>query len=97
MPGACVFGHDGRPMFDGNGLAGLCGKFLKPIALGQVKQLRALLPDSIEVVGVGGVSEGRDAIDMLRAGASAVQVGSACYAHGAKVFQDILGTMPLEG
>ena len=88
-----MFGSDSQPMVDGNGLAGMGGKFLKPIALGQVKQLRALLPDSIEVVGAGGVSEGRDVEDMLCAGASAVQVGSACYAYGAKVFQDILGTM----
>ena len=35
---------------------------------------------SIPVVGMGGVASGRDAIEMMMAGASAVQVGAAIFA-----------------
>ena len=73
----------------GNGLAGLGGRPLKPVALGHVVQLRALLPSRVSVVGVGGVFAGKDVTDYLAAGAAGVQVGTACYAYGAGVFQDI--------
>ena len=73
----------------GNGLAGLGGRPLKPVALGHVRQLRTLLPTRIAIVGVGGVFEGRDVFDYINAGAAGVQVGTACFAYGADVFQDI--------
>ena len=80
----------GRAAIGGNGLAGLGGRALKPVALGHVRQLRSLLPGRVAVVGVGGVFCGRDATDFFRAGASGVQVGTACYAYGPGVFQDIV-------
>ena len=90
IPNAFVFDDAGRPAIGGNGLAGLGGRALKPVALGHVRQLRALLPDRIAVTGVGGIFEGRDVTDYTGAGAAAVQVGTACYAYGAGVFQDIV-------
>ncbi len=90
IPNAFVFDDTGRAAIGGNGLAGLGGRALKPVALGHVHQLRALLPDRIAITGVGGIFEGRDVTDYTRAGATAVQVGTACYAYGAGVFQDII-------
>ena len=75
FPNACLFDEKGRPRITvGEGLAGLSGSAVKPIAFGQVKQLRSLLPKSIAVVGVGGIMTGQDIKDMHRAGASICQV-----------------------
>ena len=89
IPNAFAFDDGGRQAMGGNGLAGLGGRPLKPVALGHVKQLRTLLPARISIVGVGGVFDGRDVFDYINAGAAGVQVGTACYAYGAGVFQDI--------
>ena len=35
---------------------------------------------------------GRDVFDYIGAGAAGVQVGTACYAYGAGVFQDIVAS-----
>lgn len=90
IPNAFVFDEAGRAAIGGNGLAGLGGRALKPVALGHVRQLRSLLPGRVAVVGVGGVFCGRDATDFFGAGAAGVQVGTACYAYGPGVFQDIV-------
>ena len=59
-----------------NGLAGLSGPALKPIALGQVAQFRQHLNPEIDVIGIGGTITGNDVIDFLDAGAKAVQLTS---------------------
>ena len=41
------------------------------------------------MVGCGGVSTWRDAVEFLMAGASAVQIGSAVYYRGVSVFSEI--------
>ena len=64
------------------GLAGLSGPALKPIALGQVKQLRKHLDHTIDVIGVGGITTGNDVVDFLEAGATAVQTTSLAHAAG---------------
>ncbi len=85
-----AFAYDGgRQAMGGNGLAGLGGRPLKPVALGHAIQLRGLLPGRISIVGVGGVFAGQDVADYIAAGAAGVQVGTACYAYGVGVFQDI--------
>jgi len=56
---------------------GLSGPAIKPVALAMVWQLAGAL--GIPVVGVGGIRTGRDAIEFLLAGASAVQVGTATF------------------
>ena len=61
----------------GNGLGGLSGPAIKPLALRLVYE--AVDAVRIPVVGLGGISNGRDAIEFLRAGAQAVQVGTATF------------------
>lgn len=96
MPNALLFNEDGSTQIqtpDGTGWAGFAGPAVHPFALGQVNQWRKALNElgrqDIEVHGVGGVSDGRNVRDMLRAGASAVQVGTAYFNVGPKVFGDI--------
>lgn len=53
---------------------GLSGPPLKPYTLTTLRTLRALLPESIPLIGCGGISSGADALEYARAGAVAVQV-----------------------
>jgi dihydroorotate dehydrogenase (NAD+) catalytic subunit len=63
----------------GAGGGGLSGPAIHPVAVRAVYECRAALP-AAAIVGVGGVSRGEDAIELLMAGADAVQVGTATFA-----------------
>lgn len=96
FPNALLFNEDGTPTIqtpDKTGWAGFAGSAIKPMALGQVNQWRKALDSfgasSIEVWGVGGVETGKDVRDMIWAGASVVQVGTAYFTYGPKIFSDI--------
>jgi dihydroorotate dehydrogenase (NAD+) catalytic subunit len=67
-----------RPVPGGRG-SGLSGPGLHPVAVRAVFDVHAALPD-LAIVGVGGVSRPEDAVELLLAGASAVQVGTATFA-----------------
>ena len=69
-----------RPVL-ANGLGGLSGPAILPIALRMVWQAAQAV--SIPVCGIGGISDARDAIKFLLCGASAVQVGTANYLNPA--------------
>jgi dihydroorotate dehydrogenase (NAD+) catalytic subunit len=58
---------------------GLSGPAIHPIAVRAVHDVHLALPD-LPIVGVGGVASGLDAAELLLAGASAVQVGTATFA-----------------
>jgi len=64
------------------GLAGLGSKALFPIMLGQVVQFRDLLPEHIDIIAVGGIDNHEDVADALRAGATAVKVGTNYFEYG---------------
>lgn len=66
-----------RPVL-GAGGGGLSGPAIHPVAVRAVFDVRAALPEAT-IVGVGGVMSGRDAVELLLAGASAVQVGTATF------------------
>ena len=59
------------------GFAGLSGPAIKPLALRLVAEAARAV--KIPVVGLGGITNGRDAAEFLIAGASAVQVGTATF------------------
>jgi dihydroorotate dehydrogenase (NAD+) catalytic subunit len=67
----------GRPVL-GAGGGGLSGGALHPVAVRAVWECRTAFP-SVPIVGVGGVQSGRDAVELLQAGADAVQVGTATF------------------
>jgi dihydroorotate dehydrogenase (NAD+) catalytic subunit len=58
---------------------GLSGPAIHPVAVRAVHDVHQEIPD-LPIVGVGGVSRGVDAVELMLAGASAVQVGTATFA-----------------
>ncbi len=66
-----------RPML-GTGSGGLSGPAIRPIAVHITYQVAQAV--SIPIIGAGGVTDARDALEFLMAGASAVQVGTATFA-----------------
>ena len=70
----------------GNQFGGLSGAAIKPIAVKSVYDLYGAL--DIPIIGVGGISCWQDAIEMILAGACAVQIGSAVH-NGISVFRDV--------
>ncbi len=75
----------GRPAL-GNGGGGLSGRAIHPVAVRAVYDVRGAHPD-LPIVGVGGVSDGWSAAELLMAGANAVQVGTATFADPAAPFR----------
>jgi dihydroorotate dehydrogenase (NAD+) catalytic subunit len=67
----------GEPVL-GNGGGGLSGPMIHPVALRAVADVRAAHP-TLPIVGVGGVTSGATAGALMRAGAQAVQVGTATF------------------
>jgi dihydroorotate dehydrogenase (NAD+) catalytic subunit len=63
----------------GNRTGGLSGPPVRPVAVRAIHDVHAALPH-LPIVGVGGVSRAEHAVELLRAGASAVQVGTATFA-----------------
>lgn len=61
----------------GAGSGGLSGAAVRAIAQLQVREVAAAV--SIPVVGMGGVAGGRDAAELIRAGAAAVAVGTESF------------------
>ncbi len=68
----------GRPVLGGGG-GGVSGPAMRAVALRAVFDVAAAHPD-LPIVGVGGIAHAEDAAQYLRAGASAVQVGTATFA-----------------
>lgn len=71
----------GRPVL-GAGGGGYSGRPLHPVAVRAVYDVHAALPH-VPIVGAGGVASGWDAAELMLAGASAVQVGTATFADPA--------------
>lgn len=90
FPNALGFDARGKTVIDANGgQAGLAGHAMKHIALGQVRQFRERLPEEMTIIGVGGISCGADVRDMELAGAHEVQVGTAFFTQGPRIFPRI--------
>lgn len=78
VPGMVIDLESRRPVLGGRP-GGVSGPAVHPIAVKAVYDCRAAHPDAV-IVGVGGISTGDDAVEMLMAGADAVQVGTATFA-----------------
>ena len=75
----------GRPAL-GNGGGGISGRAIHPVAVRAVFDVHAALP-SLPIIGVGGVTSGWEAVELMLAGASAVQVGTATFADPRACFK----------
>ena len=81
-----------RPLL-GAGGGGLSGPAIHPVAVRAVYECRAAHPD-LPIVGVGGVRDAEGAVELLLAGANAVQIGTASFADPRTVTRVVEG---LEG
>jgi dihydroorotate dehydrogenase (NAD+) catalytic subunit len=73
VPGMCIDINTGKPIM-GNKVGGISGPAIKPIALRAIYLCAQAV--KIPIIGSGGVSNAKDVIEMMYAGATAVQVGS---------------------
>jgi dihydroorotate dehydrogenase (NAD+) catalytic subunit len=74
-----------RPHLGGK-TGGLSGPAIKPVAVRAIYQVHAALPQ-IPILGMGGVSSGRDALELILAGASGVSVGTASFGNPTALIQ----------
>jgi dihydroorotate dehydrogenase (NAD+) catalytic subunit len=64
----------------GGKTGGLSGPAIRPIAVRAIFQVHASLPH-IPILGMGGVATGRDALELILAGASGISVGTASFGN----------------
>lgn len=70
--------HTRKPKI-GNVLGGFSGPAIKPIIVRMIYQVRNVT--DLPIIGCGGVMNWEDAIEMILAGANAIQVGTASFIH----------------
>jgi dihydroorotate dehydrogenase (NAD+) catalytic subunit len=78
--------ESGRPIL-ANRVGGVSGPAIRPIAIRCVYDLARAV--DVPIIGTGGVSSGRDALEMIMAGAALVGIGSAIHAYGPECFATI--------
>ncbi len=76
MPGL-VINTDSETFVLSNRTGGLSGPAIRPIAVRCVWEVHQAVP--VPILGLGGVTSGRDAMEMILAGATAVAVGTANF------------------
>jgi dihydroorotate dehydrogenase (NAD+) catalytic subunit len=86
-----------------NGTGGLSGPAIKPIALRMVyevaREMRLSFPH-VPVIGIGGITNARDALEFIMAGASAVQIGTINFVNphaGVEIVEGIEEFLSREG
>jgi len=70
-----------------NKIGGLSGSVVKPVAVRCVYEIYDAV--KVPIIGCGGVSDWRDAVEFMLAGASAVQIGTAIASRGLGVFKSV--------
>jgi dihydroorotate dehydrogenase (NAD+) catalytic subunit len=86
-----------RPVL-GRSTGGYSGPALKPIALAAVFACFASVP--LPIVGMGGVRSGRDAFELVAAGASAVALGTILFSEpgaGERIREELVGEAARHG
>jgi dihydroorotate dehydrogenase (NAD+) catalytic subunit len=86
--GMAIDAEKRRPML-ARVVGGLSGPAIKPVALRMVWQVANAV--SVPIVGMGGVTDGTDAVEFLLAGATAVAVGTANFVDPAATIRVVDG------
>lgn len=89
-PGMAINIETAQPIL-ANRVGGLSGPAIKPLAVKYVYDIYKAR--HCPIIGTGGVSTGRDAIEMMMAGATLVGVGTAVWVRGQDVFGKIVKEM----
>jgi len=84
--GMAINAETAKPIL-GNKFGGLSGPAIKPVALRCVYEVYREV--KVPIIGCGGISNWRDAVEFMLAGATAVQIGTAIAFEGLGVFQSI--------
>lgn len=77
-----------KPIFN-NITAGLSGPAIKPIALRMVREAKKAV--DCPIIGMGGISNYKDAIEFIMAGSSAVQIGAANFTNPTVMLEIVKG------
>ena len=72
-----------------NKIGGMSGPAVKPVAVRMVYQVRKAV--NLPIIGMGGISNGEDAIEFIMAGATGVSVGTANFANPFATMEVISG------
>ncbi len=89
-PGMLIDADARKPVL-ANKFGGVSGPAIKPIALRCVYQIYEAV--SIPILGMGGITNGTDAIEMMMAGATAVGMGTATHYRGINAFKLVADEM----
>ena len=96
LKGAALDPRSGEPALAA-GHGGLSGPAVRPVALAQLRAVRAAI--GLPIVGMGGIASGADAAEFLAAGASAVAVGTENFSDpraGSRVARELgYGPVPV--
>jgi len=84
---------DARKPVLANKIGGVSGPALKPIAVRCVYEIYETV--KIPIIGTGGVTYGKDAIEMIMAGATAVGIGTGIYYRGIDIFRKVCNEMEI--
>jgi dihydroorotate dehydrogenase (NAD+) catalytic subunit len=96
--GMAIDVESGRPKLS-TGTGGLSGPAIRPIAVRCVWQVHTALPH-IPIIGMGGIRAVQDAIEFIRAGATAIAVGTATFFDptlGGRLASEIAAWMDARG
>lgn len=77
-----------RPVLKNN-IGGLSGAAIRPVAVRMIWQVRNAV--KLPIIGMGGITDGDDAIELMLAGANAVAVGTASFSDPQTVLKTIDG------
>ena len=89
LKGSALDPRSGEPALAA-GHGGLSGPAVRPVALAQLRAVRAAI--GLPIVGMGGIASGADAAEFLRSGATAVAVGTENFSDpqaGSRVAREL--------
>lgn len=89
-PGLVIDIDTAQPVL-ANKFGGVSGPGIRPLAVKKVFDIASVV--DVPIIGMGGIKTGRDAIEMMMAGASLIGVGSALYYRGQDAFKILLDEM----
>ena len=72
-----------------NETGGLSGRPLKELSIKAIERVYELTKGELTIIGVGGIENGQDALDKIKAGASLIQIYSALIYDGPPVVHKI--------